>query len=86
MPFGELPGAFVTQLLADDIVVHGWDLAQATGQKVVWDQQLASDLLRFMREPFSDPAMRGDDFGPAVDPPQDADAMTQLACYLGRTP
>lgn len=86
MPWGEMPAEMALQILADDIVVHGWDLARSTGQSVSWDQGLAAETLEFMRGPFSDPALRGTEFADPVPVPDDADAMTKLVAFLGRTP
>ena len=32
LPFGELKGAHLLNILIDDEFLHGWDLAKATGQ------------------------------------------------------
>ena len=40
LPFGELPGAVFLTIATDDVFVHGWDLARATGQDVTFDSAL----------------------------------------------
>jgi uncharacterized protein (TIGR03086 family) len=85
LPFGELPCEFAYQLIADDILVHGWDLATATGQRVAWDQGLAEETLTFARAGLADPAIRGAEFAAPAACPDGADPMTQLAAFLGRT-
>lgn len=85
MPWGAMPAAIALQILADDVLVHGWDLASATGQQIAWDQDLAADTLEFAQMAFQGPARAGS-FGEPVDPPAGADAMTQLVCFLGRQP
>jgi len=84
LPFGEFPAAFALGLPAMDMLVHSWDLATATGQDVEWDRELVSDVAAFSQATFSDPAMRGDDFGPPVDPGPDADELSRLVAFLGR--
>lgn len=37
----ELPAELVGGMVAGEIVVHGWDLARATGQRPEWDEDLA---------------------------------------------
>jgi uncharacterized protein (TIGR03086 family) len=33
MPWGEMPAGLALQMLADDVLVHGWDLARSTGSR-----------------------------------------------------
>ena len=51
-----------------DTFVHGWDIAEATGQDAELDDRLCAALLGFM--PSLAPAfVAGDNFGPAFDVP-----------------
>lgn len=73
----------VDRFLNFDLVVHGWDLARATGQDDAIDPD---DLERVAAgaAAFGD-AMRGPGaFGPEVDPPAGADEQTKLMAFLGR--
>ena len=75
----------VDRFLCTDLVVHGWDLARATGQD---DRLEPEDITRVqaLAESFGD-ALRGPGaFGPAVDPPADADDQAKLLAFLGRRP
>ena len=89
LPFGEMPGAAFMGIATNDVFVHGWDLAKATGQNTDLDPEFAAQLLEQVRA-FIPDAMRGPDgqapFGLAVDPPAGASAADQLAAFLGRTP
>lgn len=73
----------VDRFLCFDLVVHGWDLARAAGL----DERMDPDEVRRVMEAaqgFGD-AMRGPGaFGPALDPPPDADEQTRLLAFLGR--
>ena len=67
-----------------DLVVHGWDLARATGTDetipdadVVWVENVVQGLGDNIR-------MEGI-CGPAVEVPDSADRQTKLLAYLGRT-
>jgi uncharacterized protein (TIGR03086 family) len=75
----------VDRFLCFDLVVHGWDLARATGL----DETIpAEDLtrVRAAAEAFGD-AMRGPGaFGPEIEPPRDADEQARLLAFLGRQP
>jgi uncharacterized protein (TIGR03086 family) len=66
-----------------DLVVHGWDLARATGQ----DERIdPADLQRVLaRSAALGDAMRGPKtFGPPIEAPADADDQTRLLAFLGR--
>jgi uncharacterized protein (TIGR03086 family) len=86
LPFGDFPAAMALQLPAMDMVVHSWDLAQATDAPAYWDAALVEDTWAFVSQAFADPAMRGDDFGDPVPVSDDADALTKTVAFLGRTP
>ena len=75
----------VDQFLSGDLVIHRWDLGQATGQ----DVRLPDDeVARYWRdtEMYGDAMRSPGAFGPAIEPPADADEQTKLLCYLGRQP
>lgn len=86
LPFGDFPAAFALQLPAMDMVVHGWDLATATGQHVDWSPELIADTLAFTQATFTTREFRGDDFAPSVEVAADADDITRLVAFLGRQP
>jgi uncharacterized protein (TIGR03086 family) len=73
----------VDRFLGFDLVVHGWDLARATGQ----DERIApEDVQRVWAdtEVFGDAMRSSATCGPALEPPPDADEQTRLLAYLGR--
>jgi uncharacterized protein (TIGR03086 family) len=73
----------VDRFLNFDLVVHGWDLARATGLD---DHIDPADLkrIRVAAEGFGD-AMRGPNaFGPEVEPPADASEQDRVLAFLGR--
>jgi len=85
MPWGEMPADVALQILANDVLVHGWDLAKATGQRVAWGQGLAEETLNFARAMFT-PELKGDDFAAEVAVAPGADAMARLVAFEGREP
>jgi uncharacterized protein (TIGR03086 family) len=87
-PGSQLPGAFAARMLAGDVVIHGWDLARATGQTVDWDQELAADILEWQREAARTfpPDIRSRGFAPEVPCADDSETMTQLVAFVGRQP
>lgn len=84
LPVGTVPGAVALHLRLIESLVHGWDLAQATGQSPVYDEQLAEQELAFTRQML--PKIQSDHrpFGPAQAVDGDAPALDRLAACLGR--
>jgi len=75
-----------------EMVIHGWDLAQATGQSAPFDEPLAERVLAFAHgfvRPEGRAASRGAvggnvPLGPAVQLADGAPALPRLAAFLGR--
>jgi hypothetical protein len=82
-----MPAAAFIVMASADQFVHGWDLAQATGQAADLDPDLASQFLGFYRQAIAD-GFRGPDpvapFGPLVST-SSTDPVAQLAAVSGRT-
>jgi uncharacterized protein (TIGR03086 family) len=75
--------AAVDRFLSFDLVVHGWDLARATGQ----DEHIDDADVRRVREDsakFGDAIRSSGAMGPEVEAPPDADEQTRMLAYLGR--
>jgi uncharacterized protein (TIGR03086 family) len=73
----------VDRFLSFDLVVHGWDLARATGL----DERIDPVEVRRLTEqaPSFGDAMRGPGaFGPELDAPGGADEQARLLAFLGR--
>jgi uncharacterized protein (TIGR03086 family) len=78
-----LPGELTAAVVTDELVVHGWDLARATGQPFKADPVLVRAALVFA-EKFS--GMEGGPFGPPVPVSADAPDLDRLLGYAGRLP
>jgi uncharacterized protein (TIGR03086 family) len=86
VPWGKVPGRGALAGYIQEVVVHGWDLASATGQPVEGDPELAEFALAFAHRALP-PEPRGTaeiPFGPVVPAPPASGPYTQLATYLGR--
>jgi len=84
--FGEQTFAeLVGDALCTDTLVNTWDLARATGQDDRLDTSAIEAAQAFLT-PFGDAMRRPGGFGPAVEPPADADQQTAFLCYVGRRP
>jgi len=86
-PFGTLPGHVVVRMHFVDHLVHGWDVAKATGQDTTIDETLARAAYEEMTAAL-DPSSRraGLPFGPEVPCPRDAPVHERLVAFLGRHP
>ncbi|CAL9415032.1 TIGR03086 family metal-binding protein [Streptomyces sp. enrichment culture] len=82
----DLPGEAAGAVVADELVIHGWDLARATGQEYAPDPaalQAAYGLLfAAAQESDRDQGM----FGPVVAVPDDAPLLDRAVGLSGRDP
>lgn len=75
----------IDRAICTELVVHGWDLARATGQ----DERIDRAELQQVRAALmmvGDDVVRGMVAGPEVEPGPDADEQARLLAYLGRRP
>jgi uncharacterized protein (TIGR03086 family) len=84
-PFGDMPGPALAGFTTLDLLVHGWDLAKATGQPAGLDEELATHVLAFAEQAIT-PDFRAPRIGPAVPAPENASATDRLVAFLGRQP
>jgi uncharacterized protein (TIGR03086 family) len=77
--------ATIDQFLGFDLLVHGWDLARATGQDTTMD---AGEVERLSKqvEAMGDMLRTPGVCGPEVPVPADASAQDRLLGVLGRNP
>ena len=81
----ELPAADVAVVTLDELVLHGWDLARATGQPYDPDPRDVAAILPFLEAFGSEQGVPGL-FGPAVPVPDDAPAFDRALGLSGRDP
>ena len=81
----EMPGAQFATILAMDNLVHGWDLAKATGQSTDLPADLV-DAIYAGFEPKMEEFRKGDAFGPAVEVADTASKQDKLIAMMGRQP
>lgn len=84
-PMGPVPFGSMVELMPEDVLIHTWDLARATGG----DEKLDEEIVRHVYELFKpmDEVLRQPwAFGPKVTPPPDADLQTEFLCFVGRNP
>ncbi|WP_345559130.1 TIGR03086 family metal-binding protein [Nonomuraea rosea] len=80
-----LPMPALAHMYLVDMVVHGWDLARATGQEYEPDPEAVSRALHFTGQMVEMGRQRGA-FGPPVPVPADAPPFDRLLGIIGRDP
>ncbi len=80
---GTMPGRRALSIHTTDLLLHGWDLAVATGQDDTIDPDLAELAVATLRDVLRLDKGRGTFFAPAL-PPPGADAQSRLLAYAGR--
>lgn len=80
----DLPGEVAGLVALDELVLHGWDLARATGQPYDCDDATASACMAFVEQ--FDPAGTPGLFGPAVPLDSEASVFDQVLARAGRDP
>lgn len=85
----ELPGEVCGVVALDEVLLHGWDLAAATGQRYEPSDAEAAAVLPFVTPP-DDPeqaaAQRAGLFGPARPVPDGATPFETVLALAGRDP
>ncbi|MET7682904.1 TIGR03086 family metal-binding protein [Streptomyces sp. NPDC005423] len=81
----DLPAPVAAAVAADELVIHGWDLARATGQGYDPDPTALQVSYDFLRAAAQDP-VRGGIFGPVVPVPEEAPLLARAVGLSGRDP
>jgi uncharacterized protein (TIGR03086 family) len=82
-PMGSATGAERLNIRLYDLLAHGWDLAEATGQDASLPEEAAEAALAFVSNQLLDEARPGR-FAPAQPVSADAPAIERLVAFLGR--
>ena len=79
-----MPAADMGVVAMNELVMHSWDLAQATGQEFAADPRILEALIEFLSRAPADgtPGM----FGPVVPLEDEADLLEQALARAGRDP
>lgn len=81
----ELPASLIGGMVLGELVVHGWDLARATGQQLTLDDE----LLSYLYDEVARSAQQGRDmgiYGPEVAVPSTAPTLDRVLGLTGRDP
>jgi uncharacterized protein (TIGR03086 family) len=84
----DLPGEIAGLVALDEIFIHGWDLAVASGQRFGYDDDSLEVVHGFVRESAApgQEALRDGIFGPVVEVPPGAPLLDRVIGLTGRNP
>lgn len=81
----DLSADMAGKIALNELVIHGWDVARASGQPFDCDAQALDASMEFVSL-MSTPEGREGLFGPAVDVPADAPPLIRVLSLSGRDP
>jgi uncharacterized protein (TIGR03086 family) len=84
MPVGPVPGAVALDLRVTELLVHGWDLARATGQQLEVADPVAQRALDFSGGFLARIPPDRTPFGSPQQVPDEAPVLDRLVSLLGR--
>jgi uncharacterized protein (TIGR03086 family) len=82
--YGPVPGSIYCGHRFLDVLVHGWDLAVATGQPTELDPRLVAACLDVVRPQAA--LLQASGMFASVEAPEGADPQTELLALVGRQP
>jgi uncharacterized protein (TIGR03086 family) len=80
----QLPAEFAAGILPIELLLHGWDLAQASGQTLHVSDEVVAYVAKLAEAVV--PGGRGRSFADEVAVPDEASPIDRLAAFAGRTP
>jgi uncharacterized protein (TIGR03086 family) len=82
---GKMPKQMIGLMAYTEALLHGWDLARASGQEVAYDEGVVAAALEAMGQ-IGEMGRQQGAFGPLVDLPREATALDQVLAQAGRDP
>jgi uncharacterized protein (TIGR03086 family) len=82
---GKMPARMIAMMMVGELVVHGWDLARATGQPIDADP-LVLQAVQEMTEAMGDQGRKMGAFGDEVEVAPDAPMLDRVLGFSGRDP
>jgi len=81
---GEMPASFAAGILPMELLLHGWDLAQSSGQTLRVSDEVVAYVATLSEPVFA--SGRGSSFAAENTVADDASPIDRLAAFAGRTP
>ncbi len=88
VPWAMLPGAVALLIYINEITVHTWDLAEATGQAAQWNDGVVMTAFTAIQRglPAEGRLDNGFPFAEVIEVPTDAPLIDRLVAWNGRRP
>lgn len=83
-PIGRVPGEIMARFAAFDLLIHGWDLASATGQPFDPPGDVVAEVDAFARSALVPEMRDGDTFAHETNAPAEATLLESLVAFSGR--
>jgi uncharacterized protein (TIGR03086 family) len=80
----DMPAAVAASILSLEFLVHAWDFAVATGQRVNVSDEVSHYVLDLAYQVISPQARQGGSFADAVEVGPDVDILDRLIAFTGR--
>ena len=82
----DAPAEMVGMTLADELLVHGWDVAMASGQKFDYEPEVLEAAHSFLTQIANPDAPAGPEvaFGPPRELPDEAAPLDRVVAMAGR--
>ena len=82
-----MTGAETLEIYANEVTLHTWDLAVATGQQPAWDDEVVRRAMVALADKLPPGSDRGEvPFAAEVAVASDAPPIARLVAYSGRRP
>lgn len=81
---GDMPAALAANIFSLEFLIHAWDFAAATGQKVTVSDVVTHYVLELAQQVISPQSRDGGSFAAAIDVGPDAHILERLIAFSGR--
>ncbi|HEX7536970.1 MAG TPA: TIGR03086 family metal-binding protein [Dermatophilaceae bacterium] len=81
----DMPALVAANILSVELLVHAWDLAVASGQRVNVSDRVSQYVLDLAHQIISPQSRLGGSFADAIDVGPDADILDRLIAFAGRS-
>jgi uncharacterized protein (TIGR03086 family) len=85
LPWGQFPASMYAGMVFTESIVHGWDVAQATGQDFDPDPELAEAALAYLT-PIDGMLRQPQVYAERIEVSADAPVIERLIAFTGRKP